>query len=295
MLPFRSVLCAVDFSAHSRHALQYAAAIAVRCRGQISVLSVSDPLLVAAARASSPNRHTLADQSRIELARFVERSLRAFAPQAGHVTLTVAEGDPSTEILRAARRLRVDLIVLGSQGLTGVQRLFFGSTTAQVLQRSTVPVLAVPRIRSHRPSAPRLPISRVVAPLDLVGEWQADGIGAAAIARQFGVPLVLAHIVRPLRAPNWLRRTVATDRERLNQARESLEPLARRLAKTNEVAVSTMVVVGEPASEIARLTRRGAPLVVMSLRGREGVWGRRGSIAYHVITRSSAPVLALAP
>ena len=46
---FRSILCPVDFSDHSRLALRYAAAIARRSHGRLSILYVNDPLLIAAA------------------------------------------------------------------------------------------------------------------------------------------------------------------------------------------------------------------------------------------------------
>jgi len=56
---------------------------------------------------------------------------------------------------------------------------------------------------------------------------------------------------------------------------------------------SCHVSVGDPTDQIAMLTRRGSPLLVMSLRGTAGLWGRRGAIAYGVLTHSSTPVLAL--
>ena len=65
---FRSILCAVDFSVHSRQALQFAAAVAKRFRGRVTVLFVNDPLLLAAARQAYGDERQLIEQSRAELA-----------------------------------------------------------------------------------------------------------------------------------------------------------------------------------------------------------------------------------
>jgi len=287
--PFRSILCAVDFSVHSRQALQYAAAVAKRFRGRVTVLFVNDPLLLAAARQAYGNERQLIEQSRAELVRFVTRALRR--PQ--RMPTIVAAGSPASQILATAKRLRSDLIVIGTQGLSGVQKLVFGSTTEQVLRRTTIPVLAIPpqttrRSRSHGP----LTIDAIIVPIDLAGEWASDAVRGAVIARMFGVPIRLVHVLPPVQTPAWVRGIrIPAERQRMAKATAALERLTRRLGAG--VRASCSVVLGEPAHEIARLTRRGSPLLVMSLRGTTGIWGRRGAIAYHVLTHSATPVLGL--
>ena len=76
----------------------------------------------------------------MELERFVAESIGADRRPLCHVV----EGDPPAEILKAARRLGSDLIVMGTHGLTGFDRLFFGSTTDRVLRGVTVPLMVVP-------------------------------------------------------------------------------------------------------------------------------------------------------
>jgi nucleotide-binding universal stress UspA family protein len=291
---FRSILCPVDFSAHSRTALQHAAAAAHRFGGRITVLFVNDALLAAAASRSAAGRLRFAERARIELGRFAARSIAAGGPPTSEVALAVATGNPADEILAAARRLRSDLIVIGTQGLSGFQKLFFGSTTEQVLRRARIPVLAVPAAkRIRRGATAPLQIQRVLAPIDLAGEWQPDAARAANLAAAFGAELVLVHVVAHVQAPPWLRQPPgATDRRRLTAASRALDRVRTKLAP--DLATMTRVLVGNPADEIARLTTGSPALVVMSLRGGAGVWGaRRGSIAYHVLTHASTPVLAL--
>jgi nucleotide-binding universal stress UspA family protein len=293
-IAFKSILCPVDFSTHSRDALRHAVATARRFSGRVTVMFVSDPLLLAAASGSARGRRQFIERTRVELAQFVAHWTGDPSHGRDEIATVVATGNPADEILRTARRLRSDLIVIGTEGLSGIRKLFFGSTTEQVLRRVPISVLAIPpskrtRLVTSRPMA----IGRVVAPLDLAGEWQTDAIRAAGVAAAFDADLLLVHVLAPIQTPPWLRSTAgATDRRRMDTARRTLERVKAKLS--SNVATSTRVLEGNPASEIARLSTRPASLVVMSLRGGAGVLGaRRGSIAYHVLTQASTPVLAL--
>jgi nucleotide-binding universal stress UspA family protein len=293
-LTFRSILCPVDFSTHSRDALRHAAAVADRFNGRVTVMFVNDPLLLIAASTSPTGRREFVERTRVELERFVRRSIASVPPGADGIAALVATGNPADEILRAARRLRSDLIVIGTQGLSGFRKLFFGSTTEQVLRRVTIPALAIPPATrtGHKRSRP-MDVRRVLAPLDLAGEWQSDAIRAAAVSSAFDAELLLVHILAPVQAPPWLRSTRrAGDRRRADTARRTLERVASRLS--SNLTVTARVLEGNPADEIAKLATGPASLVVMSLRGGAGVWGaRRGSIAYRVLTHAATPVLAL--
>lgn len=72
---FRAILCPVDFSEPARTALRYAATIARRSAGHVTVLYVNDPLLIGAA-AAVYHRTGLAQRTRAELLRFVRTSIR---------------------------------------------------------------------------------------------------------------------------------------------------------------------------------------------------------------------------
>lgn len=144
---FRTILCPVDFSDASRVALQYAGTIAERVRGRLIVLFVNDPLLVAAAAAAYDERG-LGAATMKELGRFVDRAFRG--RRAPSLVCRVALGNPAREILKAAKRLRCDTIVMGTSGAGAAGRLIFGSTTDRVLRGTTLPVLAVPPGRGTR-------------------------------------------------------------------------------------------------------------------------------------------------
>jgi nucleotide-binding universal stress UspA family protein len=140
----RRILCPIDFSSHSRRALRYAASLAGTRGASLTIQYVNDPLLVAAAAAAAIDPRTArVDVSDLE--QFAARAL-AGATRRRRVRLkfVVSSGDPSAEITKAARRLRADVVVMGTHGRTGIDKVLLGSTTRRVLERSTVPVLALP-------------------------------------------------------------------------------------------------------------------------------------------------------
>jgi nucleotide-binding universal stress UspA family protein len=140
-MSFRSILCPVDLSATSRAAARTAAVMAGRFKAKLIVVFVDDPLLSQAAARFDEDEITRRTQA--EVTKFV---LKAIGPLT-RCTYEIVNGDPAEEILKAARRLGADLIVMGTQGHRGPKRLFFGSTADAVLRRSTIPVLVVPPTR----------------------------------------------------------------------------------------------------------------------------------------------------
>jgi nucleotide-binding universal stress UspA family protein len=291
---FRSILCPVDFSDQSRLALRYAEAVARRARAALHVCYVNDPLLVAAA-SSRLHYPGLVIQSKRELRAFVETTL----PRRSSIsTVRALTGEPAEQILKAAARLRGDLIVLGAHGLTGVERLFLGSTTLGVLEGTKVPVLAVPRAKGARDSAlsRSWPGKRILAAVELDGDSGTDINTAARIAEWFGSSLLLLHVIAAPSAPSWLTGdSKGRQRMLVDKATEQLNQLAT--AVRSDADVESRVVYGRIAEEIsAVLAGERIELATTALRDRRGWLGaRRGSVSYHLLTQAMRPVLAYPP
>src|SRR6476469_5076128 len=130
---FKSIVCGVDFSPHSTRALQYAALLARVNRATLTAVDAVDPVLSTAA-AAAYNAPAIASSARHQLRRFVLAALR---PQATPPLRMVVEiGTPAHTLLMTAERIGADLVVVGTHGLTGVKKAFFGSTTEAILRRS---------------------------------------------------------------------------------------------------------------------------------------------------------------
>lgn len=294
----RSVLCPVDFSDNARHALVVAIGLAGRSNARLTVVAVNEPLLVEAAAVAYDTNY-LEQATLSELRAIVKSVIPVHAPWAREPKMVVTAGDASREILRHASLDEADVIVMGTHGLGGYRKLFFGSTTERVLSKTRTPVLALPLLERELvrlgPAAPAFDLKCIVAPVDFGESSLHDARFAAGLARSFDVPLLVVHVVAATHAaPVWKDHLEAHDRVRLATARQHLEELAGKLEAGQ---IETLVTTGRPAEEIAVVAaERGAGLIVMGLRGAGGLLEPApGSIAYRVLTLLAAPVLALPP
>ena len=285
---FRRILCPVDFSRHSRAALRYASALAERSGAELTVFVANDPMLAAAAAAAMRDAWRLDASTMTELRRFVYRTVGVVGAKA---TLNVAVGHAVEQINRVAQRLNVDLIVMGTHGLSGPRKWFFGSTTESLFRLSKVPILAVPaRAHGGLRDLGRFPGKTVLAPIELDGSNRTEIRQLLAVVQRLGTKVLLLHVVKPTQAPPWLAgKAGAVDRQRMASAQARL----RRLAGTS-AASRCRIVIGDPVHQIEKTARREkAEVIVMALR-RHGLLGpKRGSIAYRVVCSGVAAVLAL--
>jgi nucleotide-binding universal stress UspA family protein len=290
---FRTILCPVDFSVHSRRALSYAALIAARADARLVVVFAEDPLLAAAA-AVAYDEKTLIEKGRQELRRLVERAVKPFKLPMSSVTLDVAVGKPHQVIEWTAENLKCDLIVMGAHGWTGANKLMIGSTTHRTLRRSRLPVLATPPVKGRAaPALRNWPGTMAIAPIDFGPRDRADALAAAVAASELGIKVELVHVVEPIADVPWLD----LDEARRNQQRQ--RRAAARLTRLQDDlrwnVGGVRVEAGKPAQVIASIaSERRVGLVVMTRRPGQGLFGpRQGSISYEVLCRSNTPVLAL--
>jgi len=148
LLHINSILVPIDFSASSKKALAYAVPFAEQFGAKLTVLHVVEPAATPDFAKSSP----LGRENDEAIARCKERlehlvQERAIDPKLVEKTL-VRVGRSFHEITGAARRLRVDLIIIATHGYTGLKRALLGSTTERVVRHAPCPVLVV-RQREH--------------------------------------------------------------------------------------------------------------------------------------------------
>lgn len=137
MLPTRTVLCPVDFSAPSRAAFEFACALARDYGARLVVAHVvPTPRVFAPDGIAVPLPAPEPYEARAELLKF--RPVGKV--EAVHRLL---EGDPAETVLRLAADEHANLIVMGTHGHTGLTRLLVGSVAESVLRKAPCPVLTV--------------------------------------------------------------------------------------------------------------------------------------------------------
>lgn len=141
---FQKILVPVDFSPYSSFALRSAADLARRFSGSVTILHVQDALPSALPGDLQPitkeQEHQLRAAIDKELAAL---RVRAETAGASGVQTLVAEGHPADVIVRCAERGGFDLIVLGTHGRRGFQRMLLGSVAERVVRQAPCPVLTV--------------------------------------------------------------------------------------------------------------------------------------------------------
>lgn len=293
----RSILCPIDFSPGSCAILRGALAIAREERARVIVMHVLEPLLAQAA-ALTAERDWLTNTSYRELDRLVERAVEGTDVDPRKIERRVWFAEIDEGILAAAAEYDADLIVMGTEARRGVRRMFFGSTAARVLARTTTPVLALP------PSAPDLlgpgedghglPLQRILVAIDFSDAGMLAVRDAAELAKRWGTGLVLLHVVPELPDPlHWGDSLDRHQRHQIERARRELELVAREV---EGVPVSVLTVEGAPDEGIIRVAaEQGSSLIALGLRRSRAGWfaPRPGSTAYRVLSLTNLPVLVL--
>jgi nucleotide-binding universal stress UspA family protein len=138
MLKIRGILHPTDFSKQSAYAFEVACSLARNYQAPVYVLHVAAPSVEIEGEAMK--RPYSAEYLREER----QRLERVQSPYPG-VTVhhELVEGTPAEEILRAAREVPCDFIVMGTHGGSALRRLLMGSVAEEVLRRAEQPVIAV--------------------------------------------------------------------------------------------------------------------------------------------------------
>lgn len=291
-----TLLCPVDFSDASRGALRYARAIAAHFGTRLVVLAVEDPLLTEAVDLGTGVVWDPED-TRSELSRFVDETLHGYPLDGIELRCEVAVGKPANEILHVASEQACDLIVMSTHGLTGMRKLFFGSTTERVLRETSIPVLATPPTEEGPESIEdiRRVVGRVLVPVDLSTASLHQVQIARGIAEALTVPLIVTFVVEPIRSPLAAKtHLTGIELERRTRAEDALTELLATLPR--RMHPEALVAYGDPAEEIAKIARdRQAGLMVLGLHGSPMLGPRMGSVTYRVLCLAPALVLALPP
>jgi len=137
MFNVKTIIHPTDFSSHARPAFDLACGLAKQNNARLLLLHVMVP--ASAFGATIPNPSVPAEQQK-DLGKFPWPSP---TPPSLRVEHRVAEGDVPAEILRLARKEKCDLIVIGTHGRQGLNRLLMGSVAEEVLREATCPVLAL--------------------------------------------------------------------------------------------------------------------------------------------------------
>ncbi len=140
MIRVKKILYPTDFSSYSNQAYFHALGLAEQYRASLTILYVYQPGSEGADGSGGDRRYW---KNQLEQVRPANPGIAV-----SHVFL---EGDPASEIVRYAADAAVDVIVLGTHGRTGVERLLMGSVAEKVMRDAPCSVLVVKLPKGARP------------------------------------------------------------------------------------------------------------------------------------------------
>ncbi|GAB5535044.1 MAG: hypothetical protein Rubg2KO_12930 [Rubricoccaceae bacterium] len=193
-------------------------------------------------------------------------------------------------IVDYADEVDADLVVMGTHGRSGINRLTLGSTAERVLRLAPCPVLTI------GPDADTEATGPVLVPLVFESASDAALETALALAESRGTRLVAVHVIEPIDIPPPYGLVVAgfNPVELKDRVRQTVERWVAAYAES-PVPIEVDIREGSASVQIVEAARAyGASLIVQSSHGRRGLsrW-LLGSVAEAVARRASCPTLTL--
>jgi nucleotide-binding universal stress UspA family protein len=298
---FKQILCPMDFSNASQHAIQYAVALARLHRSVLTVLHVTPPPLATPALPTlEPGERDLAESRRLasEAAALFETATLAEIK----VEVLIECGQAARQILTRAAALPADVIVLGTHGAGGFEHLMLGSVAEKVLRKATCPVFTVP---PHAQFTPGAAFNHVICAVDF-SEWSLAALDHACtlVERSHGTVTAVHVIEWPWHEPpapqleglppEQAAALLEYRRYQETMAKSRLEAVKTEVGR-GRCRIETRVAHGKPYAELlCAVERQHADLVVMGVHGRSALdVFLFGSTTHQMVRRAPCPVLTL--
>jgi nucleotide-binding universal stress UspA family protein len=145
MLDIRKILVPTDFSGHAETAADFAVGLAQKFASEVYFLHVYDiPTYVLPDGAIVPAPDVVANVIS-DAEQQIERLVQKYKDTGVKAVAELRQGVPLSNIVKMARELAVDLIVMGTHGRTGIEHFLIGSVAEKVVRKAPCPVLTVPR------------------------------------------------------------------------------------------------------------------------------------------------------
>lgn len=295
MLPLYKIVCPLDFSSTSHEALKIAQQLAQHTNTELILVHVIPfPTPNDQGFKSEEEAHHSACQN-------AENQLKEIiALRLSNVESTrfmVLSGNPPGQlIVDAARSENADLIVIGTHGRTGWQRLVLGSVTEVVMHSAECPVLTVHSKVGDFAAVGSRP--KILCPTD----FSEPSVQALRVAGEFALTLNAELSVLYVQDPLKTSFADVSKQEftewSFNAAAGAMVPLIEKyfpLELQADAKLHRLSRTGKPGEEIVRTVEEGEfDLIVMATQGETG-WRHLfiGSVAEEVVRTAPCPVLTI--
>ena len=285
----KNILFLTDFSEPSEAALPFAIALARKYGAKVHALHV---LLPEPYTYVTPESVQYAIEGQEEAAQSESQRVEARLTGVAHETSVVRATSIWPAAQQAIEESGADLIVLGTHGRTGAQKLLLGSVAEEVFRQSSVPVLTIgPWVRNAIHGGGNF--HRVLFATDFTPESHAAAPYAISMAHENEARLTLLHVIRKSAQHG---RDRASETSVAHAMHELLAVVPRDAGL--EFRPETIVEYGEPSEKILTLANeQAADLIVLGVRGADAGLGAATHLgrntAHRVVAHARCPVLTV--
>ena len=276
------ILVAVDPSQHAQEAIRFVTSVDWPKASVIYLIHVIEmkhaSLLIPSDGPSSWDRVISQARGKMvtEARRFLEDTKKEMLEQRPfQIKLLIAEGLPGAEILHAVEDHQIDLVILGTRGLSNVKRFLLGSTSDWVLRDTTCSVLLV------RGKLSRATTGKTAAQILLATDGSSVALHMvhmlSLLTCRVPPKVTVAHAVgRPAYLEGWYWGKGQAEFQKLathmlekaeKEGATHLEEISHAVKKL-DVKVETVLTKGDPAEEIVKIAERSkAKLILVGSKG----------------------------
>ena len=293
-LNIKLILCPIDFSEFSVSAYQHALSVAEHYQAKLVAQHIVEmwrhPSADFAASAGLYEEYSqaLRESGNKQLQEFVENHTHDdIQPE-----LVVQIGVAADSIVSFTQLQKADVIVMGTHGRRGFDRLMLGSVTDRVMRTASCPVLAASKpahgsVAAGKERGHVHHLSRILFCADFSENSERALRYAISATAEYDAELTLLHVLEGVPSSAKTEEATAAAAERLDQL---IPPEGRKSLK-----IRTAARIGKPYAQIIQLAMEAQiDLVIMGVRGRGALdLAVFGSTTYRVMQLGSCPVLAV--
>jgi len=288
-IALRNILYLTDFSGPSEAALPFCLSVAREYGAFVHAFHVLTPTTLA---YTTPELAASTMEAEEEKAEIEMQRLESQLSGVPHETTVKRGYDVWPAVEDAILELKADLIVLGTHGRTGAQKLIMGSVAEEVFRRSPIPVLTIgPAVTRGLHNSAHF--HRILFATDFTTDSLAATPWAVSMAQEHQADLILLNVIHRhdwAAGPRLAEETVAQSLHQL----QGIVPAAAELWCRPQA----LVQYGDPARKILETEHeRGVDLIVLGVREASGYLGATTHLArttaQNVVAHARCPVLTV--
>jgi nucleotide-binding universal stress UspA family protein len=287
MLSIQRILFPTDFSDGATRAFSQAVYLADRHDAELHIVNVAEPggESERTLPVSPEVLHEWLDASGIEAETLEKLTI---------VQKRFESGVPAERLVAYVEDRDVDLVVMGTHGRRGVQRMLLGSVTEEVLRKVPCPVFTV---QADVEEEAGTTVRRILVPVDFSDASEMAVQHATEIAQTYGAEVHLLHVVEEVVYPSayGIEPPSMQSQDVVLRVEQALGRMAREELGYEHVQVSSTIGYA-PMTILDYAQENAIDLIVIATHGRSGLDRvLLGSVAERVIRQSPVPVFVVKP